>query len=493
MVPGSFMQRQPLLRQPCIAYGVGLWTLAALHGRAAGPGGLLYWDSFGYVGQSLTGDVGGLILGRPLFILVSHGIARTALYAGVAPNGVEPLLRVTWLAVSALAAPATAWMTAQLIASAPRTADDPDASPWRVTAPLWAGLLVALSPAAANTADAVLTDGPSMALATLGYALAAHRSASLGTALWAGVCLGAAAGLREQAIVHLPVAMVMRSMLARRRAAGLWLLAGAIPSGMLGVVWALATQADYIARLRAWFVAMAAERQQHPWTVASLGAYAVWLVSLGPLALGAMLRFWGRVARGVRPPAIAMLCIAAGSLQLAALAFYQDIAFSPRYLLAALPTGFCLPAALVLADRVRSRRALGWALAMLFVPVVAIGVGVHLRQRPLAEVLAETPTRLRTVAPNTIVVSGQACPGVVLERTTRRLAGDRVDWVQVCPGWRWPTRLATHLDTLRAEGRPLVIDLRPMVWVGARQGACRREAESYLRTHGTEPGVTVWR
>lgn len=272
MVPGSFVQRQPLLRRHGVFMGVGLWSLAALLARAVGPGGPAYWDSFGYVGQSLTGDVGGLILGRPLFILVSHGVARAAMHLGAAPEGVEPLLRGLWLSVTALAAPATAWLTAQLAPSSPDGPPAPDARSW---APVWAGLLVALSPAAANTADAVLTDGPSMALAALGYALAARRAGDRGSALAAGLCLGAAAGLREQAIVHLPVAMGLRALGTGRWTAGLWVLGGAVPSGLSGVVWAWATRPDYLDRVRAWFVSMETERQQHPWDLSSLGYYAL--------------------------------------------------------------------------------------------------------------------------------------------------------------------------------------------------------------------------
>ena len=345
--------------------GVGLWTAAALHARAAGPGGLLYWDSFGYVGQGLTGDVGGLLLGRPLFILASHGVARATMHLGVAPEGVEPLLRGLWLSVTALAAPATAWLTAALAPPPPEASMAPDGPSW---APGWAGLLVALSPALANTADAVLTDGPSMALAVLGYALAARRAGDRGSALAAGLCLGAAAGLREQAIVHLPVAMALRALQTGRWTAGLWVLGGAVPSGMLGVVWAWATRPDYLDRVRAWFVSMGTERRQHPWTLSSLGAYGLWLVSLGPVALLATVGFWRRVLGGERPSRAVLLLAATGGAQLAALAFYQDIAFSPRYLLAALPTGLCLPAALVLAARVRSTRTRGSVLAALLVP-----------------------------------------------------------------------------------------------------------------------------
>lgn len=488
MVPALFAQRQPLLRAPDAAKALALWALALAAARWAGPGGILYWDSFGYVGQSLTGDVGGLLLGRPLFILASHGVARAVMALGLAPDQVEALLRALWAAVSALAAPATAALVARL---APRP--DAPSAPASLDASTLAGLLVALSPAAANTADAVLTDGPSMALATLGYALAAHASDTRGRSLAAGLCLGAAAGLREQAIVHLPIAMALRALITARRSSALWVLLGAIPSGALGVVWALATQADYIARIRSWFVAMGAERRQHPWGPVSLAFWAAWLLALGPVALVGTLRFWRDALRGPRPSRALLLCAGTGGAQLLALSLYQDIAFSPRYLLAAFPTGLALPAALALAPTLRSPRTLAALLLALTLPVALAPVALARRQGALRDALAETPSRLRAAAPNAIVVSGQACPAVVLTRTTTRLGGHRVDWRAVCPGWRWPTNLPAHLDALRAEGRPLVVDLRAAVWVGPRQLACRDAVERYLRERPPAATVQLWR
>ncbi len=476
MVPALFAQRQPLLRAPDAAKSLALWALALAAARWAGPGGILYWDSFGYVGQSLTGDVGGLLLGRPLFILASHGVARAVMALGLAPDQVEALLRALWAAVSALAAPATATLVARL---APRP--DGPAAPASLDASTLAGLLVALSPAAANTADAVLTDGPSMAFATLGYALAAHTADTRGRSLAAGLCLGAAAGLREHAIVHLPLVMALRALVTARRTSALWVLLGAIPSGALGVVWAFATQADYLARIRSWFAAMGAERRQHPWGPLSLAFWAAWMVALGPVALFGTLRFWRDALRATHSRAI-LLCAGTGGAQLLALSLYQDIAFSPRYLLAAFPTGLALPAALAFAPTLRSPRGRAALLLALVLPVALAPITLARRQGALRDALAETPSRLRDVAPNAIVVSGQACPAVVLTRTTTRLRGTSVDWRAVCPGWRWPGNLPSHLDALRAEGRPLVVDLRAAVWVGPRQRACRDAVERYLQS-----------
>jgi hypothetical protein len=65
-------------RRACVA----LYVSAVLAAVALGSRGPLYWDSFGYVGQALSGQVGGLALGRPLFVLGSHGLALGLQAAG---------------------------------------------------------------------------------------------------------------------------------------------------------------------------------------------------------------------------------------------------------------------------------------------------------------------------------------------------------------------------------------------------------------------------
>jgi len=183
------------------------------------------------------------------------------------------------------------------------------------------------------------------------------------------------------------------------------------------------------------------------------------------------------------------MVVGISALQYGALAFYQDIAFSPRYLLAALPGAIVLPAAWAL-DGTRWRR--GALIASLAFAVVAMPA-LRWRERPLRDALRELPSRLDGVGERAVVVSGQVCPAVVYERELRRLESRASDLVQVCPGWRWPARLDAKLDALRREGRPVVIDLRDAVWVGARQRAALEQALGYARRHGGEHGVTVWR
>ena len=64
-------------------------------------------------------------------------------------------------------------------------------------------------------------------------------------------------------------------------------------------------------------------------------------------------------------------------------------------------------------------------------------------------------------------------------------------WRQVCPGWDWPDDLPRALDRLRAEGHPVVVDLRESSWIGPRQQRALAEARRYATAHPNE--VTVWR
>ena len=52
-----------------------IWGLAVGCGLVVGSWGPVYWDSYGYVAQAMTGEVGGLGAGRPVFALLTHAIA----------------------------------------------------------------------------------------------------------------------------------------------------------------------------------------------------------------------------------------------------------------------------------------------------------------------------------------------------------------------------------------------------------------------------------
>ena len=460
-----------------------LYACATLSAWWVGPDGPVYWDSFGYVIQSITGRVGGLMLGRPTFVLSSHALVVAWRALGGGLYAVEPLLRCTWMLVSGLGAPALACVA---IGAGLST---------RVA--FASGALLALSPAVAHSSRAVLTDAPSMAvtLVAFGLALRATRRGSIAAMFSAGVVLGLAAGLREQAVLHLVTFAALALVAPRRRIAlGLAGVGGCFVALGLPVVWLVFHQRSYLATLGDWVRSMAVERAHHPRGWRDLAMYLVWSLASGPVALvaaSAALSRSGRVlvARDSRVLAL----VVPSALQFVALAAYQDIAFSPRYLLAALPCAVVLPAGIVLDARwpqASVRRALFAATVGL---VLGAGIAMRAIERPLRSAVRDLPRRLRTVPATAAVVTGQLCPAVVYYRELGRLEGGEFapSWVQVCPGWRWPPNLATRLDALRASGHTVVIDLRDAAWVGDRQRSAREDAARYALAHGGE--VTIWR
>ncbi len=472
----------PSLTGPSPRAYAALYALALVSAWWIGPDGPIYWDSFGYVIQSITGRVGGLMLGRPTFVLASHATSLAWRALGGSVTSVEPLLRAQWMLVSALGAPALAWVASLAGLS--------------VRASLAAGFFLALSPTVAHSSSAVLTDAPSMAvtLVASGLAWRAMREASPARMLAAGLALGVAAGMREQAITHL-TAFIALSYFAERRRLTLALTAsiGALGALTLPVAWIALHQRSYLASLGDWGRSMAGERAQHTYGARDFAMFVVWIAASGLAPLAGLV---GALARGWRPttPSRPLLAfVGLSGLQLAALAFYQDIAFSPRYLLGALPVGLVLPCAIAL-DAAWAMRRLRIAVLVSAVAIAA-GAGPLMRrlERPLREGLASLPSRLAVIAPNAAVVTGQLCPAVVYHRELARLAPSRTppSWVQVCPGWRWPPRLVDRLDALRGEGHPVVIDLRTDSWVGERQLRCRTEADAYARQHPND--VTTWR
>lgn len=461
-----------------------LYALAVVAAWWIGPDGPVYWDSFGYVIQAITNRAGGLMLGRPAFVLLSHASVGAWRALGGSLTSVEPLLRAQWMFVSAIAAPALAIVAHRAGASA--------------RASLLAGLMLALSPSVAHASRAVLTDGPSMAvsLVAMAIALGATKRASISRMCLAGLVLGLAVGMREPTVAHLAALVAFAVLASHRRLA---LAAAAVVSTLssvaVGVAWFTVHQRSYLSALSGWGRSMAAERAQHAYSVRDFAIAIGWIAASGlvPLVGLALARSRGwRFPGDNRPLAV---LVALGALQLGALVFYQDIAFSPRYLLTALPTGLFLPCGLALDalwTRPRSRNAL--LIAMVLGALIA-GPAMRRAEAPLRTGLRALPSQLASLPTNAAIVTGQLCPAVVYHRELARLGAptgaSTPAWVQVCPGWRWPASLTARLDELRNGGHSIVIDVRSDSWVGERQRHCRGEAVRYANTHGES--VTLWR
>jgi hypothetical protein len=472
--------------------------LAALAGVAVmGPRGPIYWDSFGYVGQAVSGQVGGLALGRPLFILVSHAIAVVYRAAGGSVWSLEPLLRTLWLAVAAFSAP-LAHALARRCGLSERAA-------------ILAGLTLALSPAMAHTSDAVLTDGPAVAVMLLAFVLAADAvgaetpQGQLGYAAGAGAVLGVAFGLREQAVAQLVVLALMIPVAprgARARIAVAFVLAFVLVAAA-PIAYVLATQRGYVRTIVKWVAAMRRERAHNPYGVRDALFYLGWLASLGPLPFVAAVVAWARDRRDLATRWTLALAVTVPALvQLALLGGYQDIAYSPRYLLAALPGAVAIPGALVLDRWIAASRARATAvLAALVIPIAVSGPLVRAYERPMRRTLDALPRDLANLRPDSTIVTGQPCPAVELAQRLARAEpsswhAPRPSWQWVCPGWSWPSDLDARLDRALGEGSLLVLDLRRSSWLGPGQRATRDRVEQYAgaRREAQQRGaIVLWR
>lgn len=460
---------------------LALWSAAVAASLAIGPRAPLYWDSLGYVDQALTGRVGGLLLGRPLFVLASHLATRAALALGASPWSLESVLRHGWLALAAIAAPLAA-VVADRLGLGRRAA--------------WiAGLLVALSPAGAHTRDAVLTDGPATAAVLLALVVRVGGVPSpAANALLSGGLVGLAFGLREQAAIHLLTLLLAPVREAPRRWLRDALLLGvgfAITAGAL-LLLAWTTNPDYPASVVRWMQGMAAERHEVRAPGEALTRYALWLVALSPVALTATLAWWSRPRDRWWP------MVLPASLGLLALSRYQDIAFSPRYLLTEFVVATTLPAAAWLDRTLATRNAhIAWILPSLVLLPLA-GRGLDARQRPLRALVAALPDDLRRVPPDALIVTGQPCAAV---RLTARIArawpslwgAPPPRWTTLCPGWSWPTHASDRLHDARQHGTPVVLDLRDAAWLGDPQRRRRAELLDFAAAHSADLGVISWR
>jgi hypothetical protein len=223
-------------------------------------------------------------------------------------------------------------------------------------------------------------------------------------------------------------------------------------------------------------------------------------VALGPTTLFAALAAWvrerDRLLAFRRPHAA--VCVPAVA-QLVLLAGYQDIAYSPRYLLPALAGALALPSALSferwLASHESSRRTAG-VLTLLIAPVAVAAPMLRARERPLRAIVESLPARLANVPDDAIVVTGQPCPAIVLHRRiVLAAAGRRTSWQPVCPGWSWPRDLeafleetrwnsdAWHADHGRETPRTVVLDVRSDAWLGAGQQQSLADVRRYAERH----------
>ena len=412
---------------------VVVWLASCAAAALVGTHGIAYWDAGDYVRLAISGGESGLLLGRPLFLLIS----RLVLRIGVDPAHAETVLRWFWTVAGTAAAPLLGVLAARLGAD-------------RASA-LVAGLLLALSPSFAHTAHQVLTDAPALALS-----IAALCFAARGQAVGAGLVLAAAIATRETAVIHL----LAVAWLCGRRA---W----------IAVIVCVASVASVIAiwrppSLGSWAGAMSSSVAANPLSVVDVAIAFGWVLAAGPVAVVA-----GSVAMARRMVAREIAVIAwPAAIATVALMFYPDGSFSPRYMLATVPIACFIPAALWLKAH---RRLLVVSLA---VPLIAALIATQPANR-VAAYGATLGTRVSALPDNALVVPGHFCPQARLAATVHA----RSDLMFVCPGWEWPVDLISLLENAIANGSTVAIDASAEAWVGRREQPLRDEVRAWLQRH----------
>jgi Dolichyl-phosphate-mannose-protein mannosyltransferase len=476
---------------------IALFACAAATAWFVGPSGPAYWDTFGYVTQALTGQIGGLGLGRPLFVWVSFGLAHGFLAIGGSVWQVEPILRIFWLLVAATAAPAT-WRLAQTCGLSRRAA-------------LLTGLAVAVSPAMAHTAANVLTDGPAAALVVWAL-VAGGRAVQLSDqprrahvhAWLAGTLLGAACGLREESALFVAslALMWLAAPKPARRGLAVRMMAATAAVTIVPVVLVARTQPGYAGTIGWWLRAVIhTDGIRDP--LARRFAYdAAWLVAFGPIVAAAAAVGWLRQRTELlRRHSLTLAVCAPAAAQLLALAFYPEISYGPRYLAAVFPGAIALPAGLAF-DRWAgtSGARLAAVAAGLLLPVLVAHPLIRAREGPLRQTLTALPSALLSVPAGSVIVTGQPCPAIPLvEEELRRdpsFAGRSLEWDAICPGSAWPADLAARLDAARAAHRTIVLDLRASSWLGVEQQHSLALAARYRDTHpqaAASGEIVVWK
>jgi hypothetical protein len=414
----SSQSQEPRVFRPGEA--LALWAIALLASALVGTHGLAYWDAADYVRHAIDGTPSGLLLGRPLFLLIS----RTIVDLGVEPSLAEPVLRWFWAAISALAAPALASLALALGLARP--------------AAMMAALCLALSPSFAHTSHHVLTDGPALAMS-----IAALAAAARDRSIVAGLLLAAAIATRETAVVHV-AALVL--LLGVRRGTVAVAIAAA---SLAGVIWIFPPQG-----VLGWFGTMAQSAGSRSIELQALAVAAIWVLAAGPAPVAIGIRALFDRVRDDRVRLVALPSLIATL----ALVFYPDGWFSPRYVLAAAPLAFFLPA----ARRLASRPAIA---ALLLIAPLAVMPWLARPSHDLARRGSSVIARVPALPERALVVPGHFCAHVLLAMTIH----ERRDLNVMCPGWDWPRDPKSVLDAAITEGRPVALDLDDAAWPASHE------------------------
>ena len=464
-----------------------MWYLAALGSAVVvGPVGPVYWDTFGYVTQAVTGGIGGLGVGRPVFAMATQGVAFVWQQVGGSVWDLEVVLRVACLLASAFAAPLTR-----------RLALDAGLSD---RAAHVAAAFVAAAPAFAHSSATVLTDGPSTTFVLLTWivAIRALRNGHPGTAALAGLWFGLALGLREASMFSAATVLCLGWMASPRPRLKLVLVFGLVAGLVvaLPMVWVYLTQPGYVATIYNWLEGLEHDSALKAWDWREARLVVYWLFLFGPLPLVLTVIFIRRW-REAGPWRVGLVVPA--WFQWGVMTTYMGIAYSPRYLMTAFPAAMAIPAAWLLDRRLgtpvgkRTRQALVLALCL---PLLGARLIIRPYEAKLLAISSGLAADLSRVPPDAIIVTGHACPAVpmirALVKVEPRLGMHAPEWTEICPGWGWPDDVAATLDGHLAAGRTVVLDMRDDAWQGPEQLRSRDDLRRYAQARSPRhPGAVI--
>lgn len=439
-------ERRPLLLVSSLALVLALWFLNPFIG---------HWDSYDYMKYILTGQRTSLMLGRPYFVLYNYGLVKLAALFGLPAAHAYLVVKFTVVLLSAVASGATYLFFRELVER---------------RAALIAALLATASPVYAVYSGMVMTEIPMLAFSYLGLwlYLVGLRRGRAPELFWGAASIGFAIGVREQALFVTPLLLLL-PLIRKRASWGLVILSWGV--GLLvccaGPAYLLVTDPGYWPTMKKWLAFMDAEKKRHPIDWSNLTIWAKWLVANQPLGTFVFPVGLVQLVRRRRELPLATGFVALQTALLVSLAGYQDLLYSPRYLMIAIP-GLALGAALPLARWYESSRRQRWlvaAFSVVLAAVLSVSFIVTLPYRPVFSKARSYHERIASLGPRSVFVVGQYCPYIGYLKAV----GYPRSWDVICAGWTWPReRLRSVIDAHLAAGQQVYIDLDAHLWYGPR-------------------------
>lgn len=414
-----------------------------------------HWDSYDYMKYILTRQRSSLMLGRPYFTLYNVLLLEPLFALGLPRDAAYLVVKWVIVLFSGLTSLSVFSFFRRLV-------------PLR--AAMLGALLMALSPVFATYSGMIMTEIPMMLAVFGGLALfqrGLDEDRTPAMMVGAGL-LGVAIGIREQAFVITPY-LLLGPLVSGKLRDRIGPLAASWATGLCaasaGPLFLLLTDPQYWPTMKKWLAFMREQKGRHPIGWSNAAIWLKWLVVNQPVAVVAsgfgLRRLWQ-----LRRERVAALTFVAFSMVIAlALIGYQDLLYSPRYLMIAIP-GLCLAGGVALAslwERWPRRFLAGFA--GLHLLCLIAGLALMWPYRPTFAKARSYHRRIAPLPANSVFVVGQYCPYIGYLKAV----GYPQTWDVICPGWTWPRqRLAVVIDGYLKRGLPVYVDEDPHLWVGSR-------------------------